>query len=60
MSVSIECPNCGKHSVVQHSDTGYRCLACDFERDLTPPDEEKKPPVLLAILAGGAIALLAL
>lgn len=59
MSVSIECPNCGKHSVVQHSETVYRCLACDFERDLTPP-EKKKPPVLLAVLAGGAIALLAL
>lgn len=60
MRDSIECPSCGKHSVVQRSDTTYKCIACDFERDLAAPEEKPKPSLFWTILAGSAIALLAL
>jgi len=30
---NIECPNCGKKTVIQSQEGVYRCLSCDFERD---------------------------
>jgi hypothetical protein len=34
---SVECPKCGKHTVVRQSEHHYLCLNCDFQRDLSPP-----------------------
>jgi Zn ribbon nucleic-acid-binding protein len=31
---SVECPKCGKHSIVNHGDK-YHCLNCSFQRDLS-------------------------
>ena len=32
-SISIECPKCGKHTIVEQPTGTYRCIACDFKRD---------------------------
>jgi rubredoxin len=29
----LECPRCGRHSVVLHGESRYVCLACGWERD---------------------------
>lgn len=39
-STTLECPKCGKHSIVSHQAGVYRCLNCDFERDLSFDDGE--------------------
>lgn len=31
---TLECPKCGKHSIVSHQTGVYHCLNCDFERNL--------------------------
>ncbi len=33
---SVECPKCGKHTIVKQNDHLYRCLNCSFEKDLAP------------------------
>lgn len=33
----LECPNCGKHSLVAQSRDKYSCLNCNFRRDLSRP-----------------------
>ncbi|NJN20045.1 MAG: hypothetical protein HC812_01065 [Leptolyngbya sp. RL_3_1] len=35
-STLLECPSCGKHSIVSPSDGVYQCLSCDFARSLNP------------------------
>ena len=32
-SISLECPKCGKHTIVEQPTGTYRCIACDFKRD---------------------------
>jgi len=57
----MECPKCGKPSVVQSSNTLYQCIACDFQRDLAPsPEAPAKPDNFWLLLLGGAIALVIL
>jgi len=34
----LECPSCGKHTIVEHRAGVYRCIACDFERNLAEED----------------------
>ena len=34
-SHALECPKCGKHSIVQHKSDVYCCLNCGFRRDLS-------------------------
>jgi hypothetical protein len=41
MNQYAECPKCGKHTVVQRSESVFQCLSCDFKKDLAAPD--KKP-----------------
>lgn len=61
----MECPKCHSHSVVQHGDSVYVCLSCDFRKDVSElpkkaklNDGEFNPfiAILLAILM--AIVLL--
>ena len=33
----VECPNCGKHSLVAQTRDKYSCLNCNFRRDLSRP-----------------------
>lgn len=35
----VECPECGKHTVVSYQSGIYKCLSCDFERDLNYDDD---------------------
>ncbi|NER00170.1 MAG: hypothetical protein F6K30_26310 [Cyanothece sp. SIO2G6] len=34
----LECPSCGRHTIVEYRTSVYRCIACDFERDLEEED----------------------
>lgn len=34
MLEGIECPKCGKHTIVKRSETLFQCICCDFKRDL--------------------------
>ncbi|MGQ4649342.1 hypothetical protein [Lyngbya aestuarii] len=34
-SQNVECPNCGKNTVIQSQEGIYRCLSCNFERDFS-------------------------
>jgi cytochrome c-type biogenesis protein CcmH/NrfF len=62
MNENMECPKCGKKNIVKSSATLYECIACDFKRDLSESSEteDSNPSALWALIAGGAIALLAL
>jgi endogenous inhibitor of DNA gyrase (YacG/DUF329 family) len=35
LSSTIECPKCGKKSIVSHQTGIYQCLNCDFEKHLS-------------------------
>ncbi|HBE20119.1 MAG TPA: hypothetical protein DEG17_17290 [Cyanobacteria bacterium UBA11149] len=54
--ILVECPKCGKKSVVQRSSDVYQCLACDFVRDFAKPEESEEetgsfwPLVIVAFL----------
>ncbi|HBB34794.1 MAG TPA: hypothetical protein DDZ80_32660 [Cyanobacteria bacterium UBA8803] len=41
MSDSIECPKCGKKTVVQRQNDVYQCLSCDFKKDFSQPAKPK-------------------
>lgn len=56
---SVQCPDCGVHSVVEYKPTVYHCLKCDFEKDLSPESEPQEAG-LGAVLMGFASALLML
>jgi hypothetical protein len=32
---AVECPQCGKYSIVKAEDFYYHCLNCNFHRDLS-------------------------
>ncbi|MGF1495731.1 MAG: hypothetical protein ACFB8W_02740 [Elainellaceae cyanobacterium] len=59
---AIECPKCGKRTVVLHSADVYQCLNCDFRRDLSEhgeePDDKKASPLLAIALAVAALLML--
>ena len=42
LSSAIECPKCGKKSIVSHQTGVYQCLNCDFERNLGSAIEDEK------------------
>lgn len=49
IGTSVECPQCGKHSVVSHKEGVYHCLNCGFERHLDlaeDADEPQESPLL--------------
>ncbi|MDB9528454.1 hypothetical protein PN498_20855 [Oscillatoria sp. CS-180] len=59
LSPSIECPKCGKHTVVSDQVGVYRCLSCDFERNLSPGSLRKNKGgigELVSAIAGFLIA----
>lgn len=60
---TVECPQCGKHSIVPTADGIYKCLNCDFHRDLNTSKSEGDADgggvkSLIAIL--GTLAMLVL
>lgn len=38
MADLVECPNCGKRSLLERQQDLYQCLNCDFRRDLNRPN----------------------
>lgn len=58
---SVECPKCGKHTVVELSPSLYRCLNCSFERDFSKSEEresESKGPGLVFAVITSILLLL--
>lgn len=41
MGESVECPKCGKKTIVQRKNGLYECLACDFKKDFSQPTQSK-------------------
>lgn len=35
MKTAPECPRCGRHSIVQESETRWTCLNCNFSKNLS-------------------------
>lgn len=63
VSSTLECPDCGKHSIVQHQETRYICLSCNWEKDLSKPVPPPPKPKLFSLpfwLGTGALLLLML
>ena len=55
----VECPECGKRSIVQRNPDRYQCLSCSFSKDLAEGKQQKLPNDLLwVVLMAGAIAFL--
>jgi DNA-directed RNA polymerase subunit RPC12/RpoP len=40
-NLTIECPECGKSTVVQPKENVYQCLGCNFKRDFSKPRKPK-------------------
>jgi|GEM_PF-2073306 len=55
----LECPRCGKHTVVTQGETRYVCLSCNWRRDLNYFQWDDFP-ILLATLLVTVFVLLAL
>jgi len=51
---AIECPKCGKYSVIRMKGRSYKCLNCSFERNLSGPG------VLGSISSAGSLVLICL
>lgn len=42
---SLECPKCGKHTIIQRNHDLFQCLNCDFMRDFSHiPEPIYSPP----------------
>jgi predicted RNA-binding Zn-ribbon protein involved in translation (DUF1610 family) len=39
---TVECPKCGKHSIIRRSPNAFNCLNCNFHKEL-PPLAMSKP-----------------
>lgn len=59
---SVQCPECGGHSIVEYKPTVYHCLKCDFEKDLSVSAESGGAGLGQALmgLAGFGLGLLIL
>jgi ssDNA-binding Zn-finger/Zn-ribbon topoisomerase 1 len=57
--LGIECPQCGKHSLIQRTSDVYVCLNCDFKKDFAAPPSKKANANLWVFLGILALLLLA-
>jgi hypothetical protein len=59
---SVECPKCGRHTIVELSPNIFHCINCNFERDLAHDSHEKEEgnglPIL--VIVGTILLLVAL
>lgn len=49
LDLPVECPKCGKRTIIQRGPDLYQCLSCDFTRDFSEPvaatsTNPNKPP----------------
>lgn len=56
----LECPQCGKHSLVQRTNDVYLCLSCNFKKDLAAPPPKKSNSSILPFIGLFVLLLLAL
>lgn len=57
--IAIECPRCGKHSIVQQENV-YHCINCQFQRRLPSEHEEPAKGGFLAAAIVSIIVILLL
>ncbi|MGJ3246006.1 MAG: hypothetical protein ACFE0I_08035 [Elainellaceae cyanobacterium] len=50
---SLECPKCGKHTIIRSTDMVFQCINCDFRRDMS---NQGSPPHDSSDDAGGLVA----
>ena len=58
---TLQCPQCGQHTVVPRSPNHYQCIACEFERDLdhqAEPDEKSSDAGFGAMIIVAVLLLL--
>lgn len=56
----LECPQCGKHSLVQRTNDVYLCLSCNFKKDLAAPPPKKSSFNIVPFIGLCVLLLLAL
>jgi hypothetical protein len=56
----LECPQCGKHSLVQRTNDVYLCLNCNFKKDLAAPPPKKSNFRIVPFIGLSVLLLLAL
>ncbi len=44
MHDGLECPKCGKHTIIQRNNDLFQCLNCDFVRDFSYVPEQISVP----------------
>lgn len=47
----LECPKCGKQTIVQRDRDVYRCISCGFRRDLSESPLTKFAEAILGLFA---------
>lgn len=47
---TLECPKCGKKSLVKRQDDLYQCLSCDFKKDFNQPEANSVGSIIAAIV----------
>ncbi|WP_017659867.1 hypothetical protein [Baaleninema simplex] len=52
-----ECPRCGRHTIVQQSESRWTCLNCNFSKDLSRDrvEESESGGLLTAIVLTGVL-----
>lgn len=61
MLTGIECPKCGKKTLIQRKNDLYQCLDCDFRKDFSePPPPKLDAQTVLWYLLIAAISFLLL
>jgi hypothetical protein len=55
----LECPQCGKHSLVQRTSDVYVCLNCNFKKDFAAPPAKQSNFSLLPFIGIATLFLLA-
>ena len=57
LAEAVECPKCGKHSIVKRSPNTFNCLNCNFHKELPPVAPTARlvsqPPVQPSRYLGG-------
>lgn len=53
----LECPRCGKHTVVVRGETRYACLNCNWWRDLNRVQLDDVP-ILIALFITALVVLM--
>jgi hypothetical protein len=56
----LECPHCHRHTIVQHGDSEYVCLNCNFRADVQGDSNSANGGFFAVMVGIGMILALAL